>query len=136
MITTGRCACGGVSYRLNGPLRPAIACHCEQCRRTSGHFVAATAVHRHNFELTESQTLNWFKAVPGFQRGFCNRCGSSLFFEEVGGDRISVASGTLDDSSKVQMGAHIYVHEKGDYYELEDSVPQFETADHGIAIPG
>ena len=43
---TGGCLCGGVRYAVTGPLRDIIACHCEQCRRSSGHFVAATACRR------------------------------------------------------------------------------------------
>ena len=39
----GRCLCGAVNYRVDGPLRPVVACHCGQCQRTSGHFVAATS---------------------------------------------------------------------------------------------
>jgi len=42
----GRCLCGAVRYELRGPLRPVVACHCNMCRRTSGHFAAATAARR------------------------------------------------------------------------------------------
>ncbi|MGO1081292.1 GFA family protein [Inquilinus sp. CA228] len=40
---TGGCLCGAVRYRVTGPLRPVVACHCSQCRRTSGHVAAFTA---------------------------------------------------------------------------------------------
>lgn len=49
-VITGGCPCGGVRYEVRGPLRDVIACHCTQCRRTSGHFVAATACRRALFE--------------------------------------------------------------------------------------
>ena len=39
----GGCECGAVRYRVTGTLRKVVYCHCAQCRRTSGHFVAATA---------------------------------------------------------------------------------------------
>jgi hypothetical protein len=61
----GGCACGAVRYEVRGPLRPIIACHCTQCRRTSGHFFAATACRRSVFALLKSATLKWFVAVPG-----------------------------------------------------------------------
>ena len=38
----GGCLCGAVRYEIRGPLRGVIACHCSQCRRTSGHYVAMT----------------------------------------------------------------------------------------------
>ncbi len=40
---TGGCLCGGVRYQVRGELRGVIACHCSQCRRTSGHHSAMTS---------------------------------------------------------------------------------------------
>jgi hypothetical protein len=91
-LITGGCLCGQVRYEVRGKLRDVIACHCEQCRRTSGHFVAATACRRGAFALMKSETLKWYVAKSGFRRGFCSECGSSLFFEENGGERVSIAA--------------------------------------------
>ncbi|WP_442475962.1 GFA family protein [Roseovarius litorisediminis] len=38
----GSCQCGAVRYEVAGPLRQVVGCHCSQCRKTSGHYVAAT----------------------------------------------------------------------------------------------
>lgn len=132
---TGGCACGGVRYAVQGPLRDIIACHCEQCRRTSGHFVAATACRQQYFTLLCSDTLEWFSAVPGFRRGFCRRCGASLFFEEIGGERISIAAGSLDQPQGLKIAAHIFTAEAGDYYALDDGVPQSPGAAHSVHLP-
>ena len=53
---TGGCLCGGVRYTVTGPLRDIVACHCEQCRRSSGHFVAATACRQKYFTLDKQET--------------------------------------------------------------------------------
>jgi hypothetical protein len=50
----GGCLCGAVRYQLKPPLRQAVACHCKQCRRTSGNYVSATSVPRQNFSLTSA----------------------------------------------------------------------------------
>lgn len=134
-MVTGGCACGGVRYSVSGPLRDIIACHCEQCRRTSGHFVAATACRRKYFELTASDTLQWYSAVPGYRRGFCNRCGASLFFEEVGGERVSIAAGSLDDPQGLKLAAHIFTAEASDYYRLDDDVPTATDGTHQVPLP-
>ena len=39
---TGQCLCGSVTYWAQRPLLPVRHCHCENCRRTSGNFVAAS----------------------------------------------------------------------------------------------
>ena len=132
---TGGCLCGGVRYQVNGPLRDIIACHCEQCRRSSGHFVAATACRRAHFVLTKDASLQWFNAVEGFRRGFCNQCGSSLFFEETGGERVSIAAGSLDAPQGLQIAAHIFVAEAGDYYAIDSGVPASLDGEHKVQLP-
>jgi hypothetical protein len=134
-VVTGGCQCGGVRYEVRGKLRDVIACHCVQCRRMSGHFVAATACRRPAFSLVSSRTLKWYVAVPGFRRGFCGECGSSLFFEEVGGERVSIAAGTLDEPQGLKIAAHIFASEAGDYYRLEDGAPVSQRGDHNVALP-
>ncbi len=132
---TGGCACGGVRYAVDGPLRDIITCHCEQCRRTSGHFVAATACRRAHFSLLNESTLKWFTAVPGFRRGFCSQCGASLFFEEVGGERVSIAAGSLDQPQGLHIAAQLYTSEAGDYYALDLDVPASTHGVHNVKLP-
>lgn len=134
-VITGGCMCGSVRYAVHGPLRQIVACHCEQCRRSSGHFVAATACRRSNFELLSQEALAWYSAVKGFRRGFCNQCGSSLFFEETDGERVSIAAGSLDKPQGLKIAAHIYTDEAGDYYEIDPRVPQSVDQEHRVMLP-
>ena len=39
-LHTGGCLCGAVRYAVTGALRDVVGCHCSQCRRTTGHFLA------------------------------------------------------------------------------------------------
>ena len=52
---TGGCHCGAVTYSIAGSVREVIYCHCGQCRRQSGHFVAATAAAANNLTLKPGQ---------------------------------------------------------------------------------
>ena len=121
---SGSCLCGGVRYRLTEPPRPVVYCHCSQCRRTSGHFVAATAVARDALVIVADESLEWFASSEFASRGFCRRCGSSLFWRRVAGDRVSIMAGTLDDPDGLQAREHIYVADKGSYYDLTDGLPK------------
>ena len=134
-VVTGGCLCGQVRYEVRGKLRDVIACHCVQCRRTSGHFVAATACRRHGFRIVKAETLRWYVAVPGFRRGFCSECGSNLFFEQEGGERVSIAAGSLDEPQGLKIAAQIYVSEAGDYYKIDASAPISQRGDHTVTLP-
>ena len=117
-VHTGGCLCGGVRYRLTGPLRPVIACHCIQCRKTSGHHAAMTSVPNARFAIECDETLVWYRSSESARRGFCQRCGGNLFWEPKGEGRVSITAGTLDGATGLAIERHIYTDFAGDYYEL------------------
>jgi hypothetical protein len=99
-------------------------CHCTQCRRMTGHVMAATGARHADFRLLSEDRLGWYASSAEARRGFCTRCGSTLFWQGVGRDYVSIAAGTLDDSSGLQIACHIFTADKGGYYEIADSAPQ------------
>lgn len=122
----GSCLCGAVKYQTTGPLRPVVACHCVQCRKTSGHYGAATSVARDN--LTIAGDVKWYASSDTAQRGFCPDCGCSMFWDG-GGENVSIWAGSFDGDTGVHLRGHIYVADKGDYYEIEGDLPTFEQSD-------
>ena len=124
----GGCLCGAVRFRIVPPMRDMIACHCRQCRKSSGHYVAATSVALQQFELLESRGLRWFRSSVTARRGFCGECGSTLLWQPERGERISIFAGALDNSADLRLVAHIYAADKGDYYNIvaEDGVEVHE----------
>ena len=134
-VHTGGCLCGAVRYRVDGPLRPVVMCHCTQCRRMTGHVMAATAARRADFRLVLERELKWYESSSEARRGFCARCGSTLFWEGVGLDCISIAAGTLDDTRGLKIACHIFVADKGHYYEIEPGAPQIRDGAFSVAFP-
>ena len=132
-MRSGGCLCGAVRYEVRGALRPIIMCHCTQCRRMTGHFMAATAARHADFRMVTDGGLKWFAASQEAQRGFCAHCGSTLFWQGVGRDYLSIAAGTLDDSSGLEVAGHIFVADKGSYYEISDGTPQIMEG--GLRVP-
>ena len=122
-MATGRCLCGAVRYQVDGPLRDVLICHCEECRRWTGHFSANTAARREDLVLTEAQGLRWIdspRSDAHARRGFCARCGSSLFWDAPGRPTVSIAAGSLDEPTDLRVSAHWYVTQAGDYYDIPD----------------
>lgn len=121
---TGSCLCGGVAYEIEGDLRPVDFCHCSQCRKTSGHYVAATSCKPEQLRLTADASLRWYESSPVAERGFCKVCGSSLFWRPKHGRYISIMAGTLDTPTGLKSVKHIYVADASDYYTIGDGLPQ------------
>ena len=118
MTITGSCECGAVVFELSGKLRDVVACHCGQCRKTSGHYWAATSVPTPQLHLHKSKGLTWYRSSDVARRGFCKGCGSSLFYQLDDEGRTLVGAGTLDGATGARTAKHIFVKDKGDYYDI------------------
>lgn len=125
----GSCLCGAVSFEVQGELEPAYACHCSQCRKQTGHFLASTEVPRARLTLHGEDKIAWYHASEKARRGFCARCGSVLFWDPIGRDSTWIAMGAFEKPTGIRFGRHVFVADKGDYYDIADCVPQFES--HG-----
>ena len=123
----GGCLCGKVRYKVGGKLGDVIACHCRECRRMSGHFFAAIAAEQGAFEITESTGLAWYNSSKTSRRGFCRECGSSLFFDHGPLEPMGIAAGSIDGDTGLNLVAHIYVDESGDYYSIADGVKAYTS---------
>lgn len=126
---TGSCLCGGVAFEAAGPLREVVGCHCVQCRKTSGHHVAATSVPRSALNVIRGETLTWYRSSPEAERGFCARCGGNLFWRPIDGETVSIFAGTIDDAAGLAMRRHIFAEFKGAYYEFGADDEVFERSD-------
>lgn len=130
--TTGGCLCGAVRYEIVGPLRAVVYCHCEQCRKTSGHFVAATACKPDDLEIKGDTGLRWYRSSPAAQRGFCSSCGSSLFWQPEHGEYVAIMAGAIDAPTGLASREHIHTASASDYYSLTDGLPQFPENHAGL----
>ena len=122
----GACYCGAVSFEVDAALHPPDACHCSQCRKQSGHFWSSTDVSRADLVIHGAESLSWFRSSEKARRGFCSICGSFLFWDLLEKDVVAIAMGAFDSPTDTQIEMHIFVADKGDYYAIEDGLPQHQ----------
>jgi hypothetical protein len=120
----GSCSCGAVRFEVNGALPPPDACHCTICRKVSGHVFASTDVPRSLVTIHGEDKLTWYRSSEKVRRGFCSTCGSPLFFDPIHKDWIGIAMGAFDRPTDTKLAMHIFVADKGDYYDIADGLPQ------------
>ena len=122
-MVNGSCLCGAVSYEISGAMRDVLVCHCNQCRKTSGHVVAATSVPKDNLTITKDEGLAWYHSSDIAKRGFCKTCGSSLFWWPMNEGIVSVHVGAIDGPTGLKTARHIFTDAKGDYYDIPETEP-------------
>jgi hypothetical protein len=124
----GRCSCGAVSFVAGGPLRDVYNCHCERCRRFTGHHMAATAAAADAVDLRDGDgALAWYTPAPGVHYGFCRRCGSSLFWRTDGDpERLSICAGTLDPPTGLRTTKAWWLIHASDYFTRDGALEEWD----------
>ena len=122
---TASCLCKGIKIKTNGKHRNVSNCHCIQCRKTHGIYGAYSNVKNKDIKFLNKKTLRWFKSSNNAKRGFCNKCGASIFFKFKNTDNISIAAGMFDEPTKLKTVRNIFIGSKSDFYKITDGLPKF-----------
>ena len=126
----GTCLCGAVKIEVRDAFEhPPEACHCRQCRKQSGHVLAAINVRHSTLKVEGEDSVTWYRSSPEVRRGFCCVCGSTLFWSPTleGYEYVAVAMGLFDEPTGTRLAKHTFVGDKGDYYDLDDGVPRSDA---------
>ena len=119
------CLCGGIQLKTKGPLRHVSNCHCRQCMKTHGNYAAYTNTPEKDIKFIKKKTLKWYRSSKKAKRGFCNKCGASMFFKRLGSENISIAAGMFKNPTKLKTRMNIFVEGKLDYYNLDSRLLKF-----------
>jgi hypothetical protein len=115
-------------------MRDVVGCHCHQCRKQSGHFYATTSASDKDLDVQGSEALKWYQSSEKARRGFCSECGSALFWKYDGEATTSILAGSMDAPTGLKLTSHIFVGDKGDYYEIGDGLPQYQKSSPAIKV--
>jgi len=111
---SGQCLCGAVRFEAEAVEPRVSACHCIMCQRwAGGPFITASA-DKVTFQGEEHLTR--YRSSDWAERGFCNVCGSNLFYHLLKLDSHELCLGSLDDKQGLSMTSEIFVDSKPEAY--------------------
>lgn len=114
---TGGCLCGAVQFSAAPHDTNVGACHCGMCRKwTAGPFLALECGG--TVQLNDTSSLGVYRSSEWAERGFCKKCGTSLFYKLVGKDYYVVSAEAFDDKTGFTFTSQIFVDEKPPYYDF------------------
>jgi hypothetical protein len=128
MAMIGGCLCGEIRFQVEPATNWCSHCHCSLCRRAHGAgYVTWFGADVEKFTLTEGEkSLTWYRSTPEARRGFCSRCGSTMFFQsERWPDEMHVVLAAMDAPIDREPGAHVFVDSATDWVSIEDGLPRF-----------
>lgn len=87
--------------------------------------------------LLDESALRWIESPSSdarARRGFCAKCGSSLFWDSPCYETVSIAAGSLDPPTNLRVASHWYTSQTGDYYDLPvDGLPRHDRSGGELA---
>ena len=114
-MMNGRCLCGGVSFSAQHVETDHHACHCGMCRRWSGGS-AFLAAHCEGVSFGSEEQLGRYDSSDWAQRGFCKRCGTTLFYFLKPTSAYLMSVGAFDDQATFRLVREICIDRKPDGY--------------------
>lgn len=124
---SGGCQCGAVQFEIDPPTRFCCHCHCRYCRAAHGAaFVTWAGVPSEHFRLQDTEgALVWYGSSQQSQRGFCSRCGTTLFYRtELLPGEIHVARALIDGPIDREPQAHIFSEQRVDWLMELHELPE------------
>ena len=124
---SGGCLCGAVRFQAEDVKAQHHACHCDMCRHWAGGPFMAVSVGTARF--TGEENLRRYASSEWAERGFCGRCGSSLFYHLKDKDTYMLAAGAFDDMPDLRLVGEVFIDRKPDGYAFAGNLPGMTGAE-------
>ena len=110
----GHCLCANVTIELED-IDTFEACHCGMCRRWgSGPLMAIHSHTKPDIQGEDSMTV--YPSSEWAERAFCNKCGTNLYYHQLGSDTYVLSLGLFQDQPNLTFKSQIFIDKKPDYY--------------------
>ncbi|MFA7594802.1 MAG: GFA family protein [Novosphingobium sp.] len=119
-LLEGQCLCGAVTLRAT-PAEPHLdACHCTMCRNWGGGpFIALPAGRE--LEIGGAEHVTRYASSEWAERGFCNRCGTHLFYFYKPAGSYACLAGFFPGADGFALTSEIFVDQQPPYYHFTEA---------------
>lgn len=123
-----RCLCGATQFEVELKNHEVAACHCSMCRRqTSGPLLS---IDIEKMDFTEQQHLSVYSSSEWAERGFCNACGTVLFWRTKDHSFANINVFTLDELPEdLNLKLEIYIDSKPTFYAFNNQTKKMTEAE-------
>jgi hypothetical protein len=113
-ILDGQCMCGAVTVKATVTKPIVRACHCDMCRRhTSSMFMSLPAT-----DIAVEGPAKSYQSSDWAERGFCEVCGSTLWYATTGDGVRNLSAGLFENSGDAPLKLEFFADAAPDGYAL------------------
>lgn len=127
-VVKSSCLCGAVSISTRNMSNLVGACHCNMCRTWGGGALLVVDCGSDvSFEGAES--IGVYQSSKWAERGFCQKCGSHLFFRMKQNNQYFIPVGLFDNSEGLIFDHQVFIEEKPKYYSFANETKNMTGAE-------
>ncbi|GAB4196627.1 MAG: GFA family protein [Wenzhouxiangellaceae bacterium] len=124
----GQCLCGACQLTTKTLSTDIGVCHCAMCRRWTGGPLLAVDCST-EVTLNGDDNIGTYSSSDWAERGFCQRCGTHLFYRLKATGQYIVPAGLFGDNVEMQLHHQIFIEEKPAYYDFAQQTPTMTGAE-------
>lgn len=126
----GQCVCGETTFELELKNHNVHACHCSICRRQTSGVIMTIDVEYGTLNFIKQNRLAIYESSEWGERGFCNACGTNLFWRTKDQSFCNVNAFALNDMPEdLNLDMEIYIDCKPEFYAFENSTKKLTESD-------
>ena len=127
----GTCLCGAVNFTAEHMSTEVGACHCNMCRKWGGGPYMEVDCGP-DVSFTGAKNISLYQSSEWAGRGFCNQCGTNLFYRLKEGNMHMMPVGLFDDDKEFTFKKQVFIEEKPDFYSFSNDTEN-STGDESVA---
>ncbi|MFW1944540.1 GFA family protein [Acinetobacter guillouiae] len=126
----GQCVCGATTFTVELKNHDVHACHCSICRRQTSGVIMTIDVEQGSLQFTQDQHLSIYNSSAWGERGFCNCCGTNLFWRTKDQSYCNINAFALDQQPQdIKFDMEIFIDNKPEFYAFNNETKKLTEAD-------
>ena len=126
----GRCVCGKTTFTVELKNHDIHACHCSICRKQTSGIIMTIDIKQGSLEFIKNDHLSIYNSSNWGERGFCNSCGTNLFWRTKDKNYCNINAFSLDQQPKdVKFDMELFIDNKPEFYTFKNDTKKLTEAD-------
>jgi hypothetical protein len=128
--TTATCLCKKVSIKCEEINTNIGACHCSTCQTWGGGAYLSVEAGT-NVTVQGAEHVTAYDSSEWAERGFCNKCGTHLFYKLKGTQQYMLSAGLFPDADvkAFKFDHQIFIEEKPEFYSFANKTQNMTGAE-------
>tara|TARA_R110000772_G_scaffold196899_14_gene307672 strand:+ start:68 stop:490 length:423 start_codon:yes stop_codon:yes gene_type:complete len=124
----GQCLCGDVEIDARGLQTRVGVCHCGMCRNWGGGPFFSIQCEG-EISINNKNKVSIFNSSEWAERGFCNHCGTHLFYKLKQNQQYFLPAGLFNLDEELHFDHQVFIDKKPLFYHFENKTKNMTEAE-------